>query len=171
VRVTVSQSRPLEIKAWSRRGHLVRRGNQSGQRSCDDIQGGQHHREAVAGELNSAFCTRRGRSSGEQKFCRILVARVTDLERCRPIRDCGGDNLTSRSASRLLACGSSPSWVERQSKHECLLPRRALAAFETSRDFSSRSFVARRGLQLTNFRTRPSASLWVSLSHARFLPI
>jgi len=33
----VMSTRPLEIKARSRRGHLVRRGNQSGRRSSDDV--------------------------------------------------------------------------------------------------------------------------------------
>ena len=42
VRVTVLKAVPS--KARSRRDHLVRRGNQSGQRSSDDVQGRQHHR-------------------------------------------------------------------------------------------------------------------------------
>src|SRR5215831_4204230 len=50
-------SRPLEIKARSRSGHLVRRGNQSGRRGSDDIQGRQHHRQALAGALKAAMST------------------------------------------------------------------------------------------------------------------
>ena len=51
VRVTVLKAVPS--KARSRRDHLVRRGNQSERRSSDDVQGRQHHRQALAGELKA----------------------------------------------------------------------------------------------------------------------
>ena len=58
---------------------------------------------------------------------------------------CGPSRIRCRAVS-------SPSRAERQSESECLLPRRALAAFEISRDFSSPRFV-----RAADFNSRTSA--------------
>jgi hypothetical protein len=64
-----------------------------------------------------------------------------------------------RPQDRANSLTSSPARVERQSEAKCLLPRRALAAFETSRDFTRRRFVTRRRLQFAKICARPRASL------------